>query len=125
MSNFPGAPQQRNRQAALDNSTDQGAQQTDIVGGIGSFFGGVANFFAAENNRGLGGNNEAIPQVEEQTESYLPSLDFKRKLEGKSVLLTGATGAVGSAVARKLLKCNLKKLVLFVRDRDNLDPKIE
>ena len=40
------------------------------------------------------------------------------------MLLTGATGAVGSAVARKLLKCNLRKLVLFVRDRDGLDPKI-
>ena len=65
-----------------------------------------------------------VPQVEEQTEKYLPSLDFKRKLQGKSVLLTGATGAVGSAVAKKLLKCNLRKLVLFVRDRDGLDPKI-
>ena len=31
---------------------------------------------------------------------------------------------MGSAVARKLLKCNLRKLVLFVRDKDNLDPKI-
>ena len=65
-----------------------------------------------------------MPQVEEQTEKYLPSLDFKKKLQGKSVLLTGATGAVGSAVARKLLKCELRKLVLFVRDRDGLDPKI-
>jgi len=39
-------------------------------------------------------------------------------------LLTGATGAVGSAVAKKLLKCAVRKLVLFVRDRDSLDPKI-
>jgi len=54
----------------------------------------------------------------------LPSLDFKRKLQGKSVLLTGATGAVGSAVAKKLLKSGLRKLILFVRDRDNIDPKI-
>ena len=70
------------------------------------------------------GEAAVVPQVEEQTESYLPSLDFKNKLAGKSVLLTGATGAVGSAVARKLLKCNLRKLCLFVRDKDNLDPKI-
>ena len=40
------------------------------------------------------------------------------------MLLTGATGAVGSAVARKLLKCNVRKLCLFVRDRDQLDEKI-
>ncbi len=54
----------------------------------------------------------------------MPSLDFKSKLAGKSVLLTGATGAVGSAVAKKLLKCQVRKLCLFVRDKDNLDPKI-
>ena len=41
------------------------------------------------------------------------------------MLLTGATGAVGSAVARKLLKCGLRKLVLMVRDREDLDPKIK
>lgn len=40
------------------------------------------------------------------------------------MLLTGATGAVGSAVARKLLKQGVRKLCLFVRDRDRLDPKI-
>ena len=66
-----------------------------------------------------------VPQATEQTETYLPSLDYKKKLQGKSVLLTGATGAVGTAIAKKLLKCNLRKLVLFVRDRDGLDPKIQ
>ena len=82
----------------------------------------MQNFFAVDNAGEE--NQQVVPQIEEQTEKYLPSLDFKKKLEGKSVLLTGATGAFGSAVARKLLKCNLRKLVLFVRDRDNLDPKI-
>lgn len=72
----------------------------------------------------MGDPEVVVPQMEEKTESYLPSLDFKKKLVGKSVLLTGGTGAVGSAVARKLLKCNLRKLVIFVRDRDNLDPKL-
>lgn len=90
--------------------------------GFGNLFGGVANFFAVETAGA--GENVVVPQVEEITETYKPSLKFKEKLQGKSVLLTGATGAVGSAVARKLLKCNLRKLVLFVRDRDNLDPKI-
>ena len=53
----------------------------------------------------------------------MPSLDFKKKLRGKSVLLTGATGSVGEAVAKKLLKSGVRKLVLFVRDRDALDEK--
>ena len=97
--------------------------QVEQSGLFGNFLGGVANFFAVE-TPGAGGPTAVVPQVQEQTESYLPSLDFKKKLEGKSVLLTGGTGSVGSAVAKKLLKCNLRKLVIFVRDRDNLDPKI-
>lgn len=86
----------------------------------------MQNFFAVDgaNAATAGQPQPAIPQVEEQTEKYLPSLDFKRKMQGKSVLLTGATGAVGSAIARKLLKCNVRKLCLFVRDRDSLDEKI-
>ena len=31
---------------------------------------------------------------------------------------------MGSAVTKKLLKCECKKIVLFVRDKDNLDAKI-
>jgi len=86
----------------------------------------VQNFFAVDgaNPATAGQPTPSIPQIEEQTEKYLPSLDFKRKIAGKSVLLTGATGAVGSAVARKLLKCNVRKLCLFVRDRDAIDVKI-
>ena len=63
----------------------------------------MANFFAVEAAGEPGAQVSAVPQIEEQTESYLPSLDFKSKLAGKSVLLTGATGAVGSEVVRKLL----------------------
>ena len=63
----------------------------------------MANFFAVEAAGEPGAQASAVPQIEEQTESYLPSLDFKSKLAGKSVLLTGATGAVGSEVVRKLL----------------------
>ena len=91
---------------------------------FGGFLGGVANLFAVETAGAGTGGGAVVPQADEQTESYLPSLDFKKKFEGKSVLLTGGSGAVGSAVAKKLLKCNLRKLVIFVRDSDNLDPKI-
>ena len=31
---------------------------------------------------------------------------------------------MGSSVAKKLLKCQCKMIVLFVRDKDNVDDKI-
>lgn len=40
------------------------------------------------------------------------------------MLLTGATGAVGDAIAKKLLKCGIRKLVLLVRDQELLSNKL-
>lgn len=39
-------------------------------------------------------------------------------------MLTGASGSIGSQVAKKLLKAGVGKLVLCVREEDSLDPKI-
>ena len=65
-----------------------------------------------------------IQEEDEFLERYHPSLKYLEKFKDKSVLVTGATGAVGSAVAKKLLKCQCKMIVLFVRDKDNVDEKI-
>jgi FlaA1/EpsC-like NDP-sugar epimerase len=35
---------------------------------------------------------------------------------GRNVIVTGATGDIGSKVARKLKKANVSKLCLFVRN---------
>lgn len=52
------------------------------------------------------------------------------KFKGKNILLTGATGAIGSVIASKLVqmyeaKNGFNKLVLFVKNRDNIDRDIE
>ena len=47
------------------------------------------------------------------------------KFAGRNVILSGATGAVGTEVALKLIDAGVGKLVLFVRDDDNLDPRIQ
>ena len=47
------------------------------------------------------------------------------KFKGKNIIVTGATGAVGTAVVKKLLKSEAAKIVLLVKDRDNLDKKID
>ena len=43
----------------------------------------------------------------------------------KAIIVTGATGAVGTAVVKKLIKSEAAKIVLLVKDRDNLDKKVE
>ena len=57
-------------------------------------------------------------------EKFMPSLKFQSKFKGKNVLLTGASGSIGTQVAKKLLKSGVNKLVLCVRDEDALDPKV-
>jgi FlaA1/EpsC-like NDP-sugar epimerase len=48
---------------------------------------------------------------------YKPSLKFLDSFRGKNVLVTGATGAIGSEVCLKLIEAGVGKLVMFVKDR--------
>lgn len=54
----------------------------------------------------MGGAETAQPstsKTEEFFEAFEPSLNFIQRFEGKNVLITGATGGIGSQVVRKLL----------------------
>ena len=42
---------------------------------------------------------------------------------GKNVIVTGATGAIGQKICRKLKKAGVRTLVAFVRDEGNFDLK--
>ena len=42
--------------------------------------------------------------------------EFKRKIEGKIILITGGTGSFGNSVIRSLLKSAPKKIIIFSRD---------
>ena len=67
---------------------------------------------------------QVYQEDDEFLEKFHPSMKYLDKFKGKSIIVTGATGAVGSSVTKKLLKQGCKMIVLFVRDIDNLDEKI-
>ena len=52
------------------------------------------------------------------------SLKFVESFKGKNVLVTGATGAIGSKVCKKLLKVGVNRLVKFVKNIQKVDQKI-
>ena len=88
---------------------------------MGGLFGGLATIIQQPNVS----PEQAIIEEEEFLERYHPSLKYLNKFKGKNIIVTGATGAVGTAVVKKLLKSEAAKIVLFVKDRDNLDKKID
>jgi FlaA1/EpsC-like NDP-sugar epimerase len=63
---------------------------------------------------------DSVPEIK-----YKPSMKFMQSFAGKNVLVTGATGAVGSSVCRKLIKAGVGKLVMFLKDKQRLDCRIE
>ena len=58
-------------------------------------------------------------------QQFEPSLNFMSKFAGRNVILTGASGAVGTQIALKLLEAGVGRLVLFVRDNDQVDERIQ
>ena len=42
---------------------------------------------------------------------------------GKNIIVTGATGAVGSKICRKLKKAGARTIVMFIRDKSRFDVK--
>ena len=118
---FPGKPVQRppaiNRNASLNDVSPQPNSASSLMAGL---FGGIANIIQQPNPE----PQQVVQEEEEFLERYHPSLKYLEKFKDKCVLVTGATGAVGSSVAKKLLKSQCKMIVLFVRDKDNVDDKI-
>jgi len=46
------------------------------------------------------------------------------KLKGKVVLVTGGTGSIGNEIAKQILNCGVRKVVIFARDeRENFWPE--
>ena len=46
-------------------------------------------------------------------------------LDGKRVLITGANGGIGSSISEILLKNNAKLILLYHKNRNNIDKLIE
>ena len=61
--------------------------------------------------------------VELKKISYKESMTYMKQYTGKNILLTGASGTIGANVARKLMKADIGKLVMFVRRDDMMDSK--
>ena len=41
---------------------------------------------------------------------------MKKELKGKTILITGGTGSIGSEIARQILSYKIKKIIVFNRD---------
>ena len=63
------------------------------------------------------------PPIEQKKVSYKESMTYMKQFTGKNILLTGASGTIGANIARKLMKAEVGKLVMFVRRDDMMDAK--
>lgn len=52
------------------------------------------------------GDSTSGQATDDYFKSFEPSLQFMKKFAGKNILITGATGGIGSQVVRKLIKIN-------------------
>ena len=44
--------------------------------------------------------------------------EFKKQLDGKTVIITGGTGSLGQALTKKLLKTGVKTIRIFSRNEN-------
>ena len=54
---------------------------------------------------------------------YKQSQNYIDHYSGKFVIVTGATGDIGSKICRKLFKAGVTHLVMFCRQEDKFNPK--
>ena len=57
------------------------------------------------------------PKMPVAEPKWLPSMKFMSSFKDKNVLVTGATGAIGTQVCRALIEAQVGKLVMFIKDR--------
>jgi cation diffusion facilitator CzcD-associated flavoprotein CzcO len=78
--------------------------------------GGFLSYFtnAISTGFGLFADPEA-PMLPGEEQAYESAQTYDSTYEGKNVIVTGASGAVGQQIACKLIDARVKNLVLFVR----------
>ena len=95
--------------------------------GFGGLFGDIGNFFAPKNapdKMAAAGVGDAASREKTVDEQYRPSLDFAANYKDKHVIVTGASGAIGTELVLKLYKAGVARMVLFVKDIDHIDRRV-
>lgn len=70
---------------------------------------GAAGSWLSKNIGGLG-NFGFGSQAEKEVKNYTTCMSHMKSFQGKSFIMTGATGGIGSKVAKKLLKAGKSHL---------------
>lgn len=76
---------------------------------FGGFMGGASGIIGKIGNTFGGG----APVIQDQeVKNYTSALTYMNTFQGKNIIMTGATGAIGSKVAKKLLKAGARIVML-------------
>ena len=99
---------------------------SNVSAGGSGLFGQMADFFGVRQSQTAQGAADDLTAIDKTPvyERFNPSLNYLKTFHGKHVMVTGASGAVGTEVALQLIKAGTSRLVLFVRDDENVDPRI-